>query len=291
MQAGVYNAAGELVRLLFNGSASNAPSAIHLSQSLLMPGSSVVQALMDARLSDGSAGPAWDGRNDQAQWVSAGVYYVKVESTDPFGQTDATTLPVQVLPSDPSSSTALSVYNAAGERVASLPLSPSSGISDIEALNAILVPGVEPLRLRVVDLSGAVHLLSWDGIGALGSPLRSGTYTLRARGLSGAQADRQWSFAVLDAPGGRPAAPLVAPNPVPSGAGSLQVLAPGGGCAWRVDAFDLSGALIAQAQGRPGRPLGLPLRGLGPGVYLIHVRARDPQGQDWRWTLKAALLR
>lgn len=291
LRAGIYNAAGELVRALFEGSASNAPNGIRLSQSLLLPGSSVVQALLNARLSDGSAGPIWDGRNSQAQWVSAGVYYLKIESTDPFGQTDASTLAVQVLPSDPSAMTALSAYNSAGERVASIPVSPSAGISDIEALNSVLVPGVDPLRLRVTALDGTTHAVQWDGIGELGSPLKSGTYTLRARGLAGSQSDRQWSFAVLDAPGQRPSAPLIAPNPVPSSAASLRIVAPGGGCAWRMDAFDLTGSLVAQAQGRPGQDLRLALRDLGPGVYLVHVQARDGQGQDWQWTLKAALLR
>ena len=84
MTVDIYNSAGEKVRSLYNG-----PSSFDLSQlkvSISGPQASGAPVLVDiGGLGIPGGDPVWNGSNQGGQWVSNGVYYIKVSSVDPFG--------------------------------------------------------------------------------------------------------------------------------------------------------------------------------------------------------------
>ena len=223
--------------------------------------------------------------------MAAGTYYLKVQAADPFGQVRSFSLAVQVLAAPTALGAALDIYNSAGERVASLPLSPSSGVSSLILQQSVMVEGMAPgLGIAITDLSGAQRLLHWDGRNASGAAVSPGIYTLITRG-SVASGVKTVSFQVLAAATAAPWAPRVGPNPAPAASHALTVQAPGSGQAWSAELYDLSGAQVRQGGGAAGVNGALPLHGLASGVYLVQVRTRDGLGREWRWTLKAAVLR
>jgi len=292
LDVSVYNSAGERVRIIYQGPASKYPSQVALSQGALIPGLSVVTLQMDSQPAQGPLVLAWDGSNDQGQPVASGSYYVKVDVTDPFGQVSAFILPVQALGAPGAAASALDIYNPAGERVASLPLSPSAGLSDLSLLNAVVVPGQAPgLQVAVQSLNGFSYSLHWNGLNSAGAAVASGTYTLRPRAESGSTTVKTLSFTVLDAPATAPLPPLLAPNPAPAGATTLQVQAPASGQPWSADLYSLSGARILHSSAPAGVGLALPLDHFSAGLYFVEVRTRDSLGRAWRWTLKAAIVR
>ena len=277
------------MRELFQGPVAALPNGVRLGANTLIPGLGSV-GLIDAG-GPLSGLPGWDGSNDQGRPLSSGVYYFKVEARDAFGLTTSTVLPVQLLSAPNSQVLALDVFNSAGERVASLPLSPPAAAGGVRLLNAVVVPGESPLQVQTTDSSGAVRTLNWDGLNATGTALASGSYTLRAAGQGPGLADLQLPFAVLAGPGAVPTAPHIAPNPVPAAATTLVVLAPGGGGPWRVELYDLAGGLLRSGGAAPGAAVLLPLGPISSGVYLAVVHSRDAQGREHHWTLKAAVLR
>jgi hypothetical protein len=177
--------------------------------------------------------------------------------------------------------------------VASLPLSSTGAVSGLVLLNGSVVPGRSSLQLQVTEANGSVQDLSWNGLGASGGAVQSGTYTLRTRGQGLGTVAIEKSFSVLDAPGTSATAPLLAPNPVPAGSGSLLVLAPGIDAGWSARLYTLAGELVTEGSALPGASvsLSLPAGRVSGGIYLVVARCRDASGVEWRWTLKAAVLR
>lgn len=291
LELGVYNAAGERVRQLFSGPSAILPSTFALTASSLLPGLGTVELRSGDGLGSSLGLPAWDGTNDQGQLLSSGVYYLKVQTRDPFGQTSATVLPVQLLAVGDAQILALEVFNSAGEQVASLPLSPAAAAGGVRLLNAVVIPGESPLQMQTTDIKGLTSLLNWYGLNAAGVALASGSYTMRAASQGPGHADVQFSFTILNSAVEAPAAPHIAPNPVPAGAAGLTVLAPGGATPWSVELYDLSGALVASGSAGPGVAATLPLGSVSGGIYLAVVRTRDAHGLTRQWTLKAAILR
>jgi hypothetical protein len=286
---GVYNAAGEKVRDLFDGRADAWPVGPSLSRSTLVPDDGGVTVDLGVRLNQGPL--VWDGANDQGQPVLGGAYSIKVEAKDPFGSATSTILAVQVIPAPDGGAGSLDIYNAAGERVAGLPLTPTAAASDWSLLNNVVVPGETPLSVAVTGLDGVRRNLLWDGRGPGGAPVASGTYSLRGRGRAAGESQQQASFTVLNSAAEAPSAPVLAPNPLPADAAALHILAPGGGGPWHAELYTLGGGLVAQGASAGGNTLALPLAGVSGGVYLAVVHAQDALGRPRQWTLKAAVLR
>jgi hypothetical protein len=190
--ARVYNAAGELVRKLYEGGVSVLPSTLNADRPAFLPGDGGVKwPLSDGgRLADGSTQLIWDGVNDSGQWVGAGVYYIKLESTDSFGHSSSLIAPVTVLPQ--ARQAWLRISNAAGEIVWERPLGVSATAfslnTQVVALAGDGQPGSSSNGLHITLLAGGVPVgsIHWDGRNNRGRLLDSGTYTLT---LSRSQAD------------------------------------------------------------------------------------------------------
>jgi hypothetical protein len=283
----VFNAAGERVRALWSGLAEAEPVTISLDRNALLPGEPPISVHLGVVLA-GETQPLWDGRNDQGQIVSGGVYYVKVEIRNPFGTTQTTTLPIQVLPLSENGAGFLDIFNGAGERVASLRAPEGSTLNAWSLRGSLLVPGRLPLAVELTLNGGDSVILSWDGLGEDGEAVASGAYIVRARGNGGAA--KQASFQVLNTPADTDP-PLLLANPLPVGATVLPIRAPGGPGGWSAELFSLDGSRTVRGEALQGAVLRLPLHGLGPGVYLCVVHGRDNDGRPRRWLLKTALIR
>ena len=288
----VYNTAGERVRSLYSGPASAAPGAVSLSQPALIPGLGSVTLLMDSQPATGPAALAWDGTNDQGQAVAPGTYYLKVETRDPFGQATVFDLAVQALAAPLDGAGTLDIYNSAGERVASLALSPAASIVDFSLAQDSFVAGASGgLVIHCVDSSGAPQTLVWDGRNAAGQAVAAGVYTLLPRSQAGTSSLKAIDLTILSAPGLEPTAPHLAPDPAQPGATSLSIQGPASGQDWTLNLYNVAGERVRQGGGKSGALLQVPLAGLSGGLYVAEIRTRDGQGRPWRWELKAAILR
>jgi len=71
-------------------------------------------------LANGSSTVVWDGNNDNSGSVGGGMYTIKAEIVDPFGQVTSLVQSVQVLPG--GSQQSLDIFNSAGELVRTIRL-------------------------------------------------------------------------------------------------------------------------------------------------------------------------
>ena len=298
-----YNSAGEEVRLIFQGSASELPSAFMLSSpsisnsdplglGILMPGTFVAGGV--AR----SGGILWDLASDAGQKVKGGVYSIKAEFHDSFGMTTSLVKAVQVI-SDWEPGTA-KIYNSAGELVWTQPLDRAATAIGFKDGNPVLAPVWNAggtlvgggLGITLLDSSGLAHALAWDGRNARGLPVASGTYTLQVRqgGVGGQVLAKQFTLLETADAMDLSSAHLY-PNPALPGSPISVAYTPQAGCTAAVQVFTLGGDLVltaidAQGSGR----IPLDLAGQASGVYLVRVGlARDSALRSQR-TLKLALV-
>jgi hypothetical protein len=301
LKVGVYNEAGELVKLLFEGGASEIPGRLSLSASSITAGDPAgVGVILPGTFS--ATGPAaslqWDLSNSGGQLVSAGIYYVKAEYRDPFGHTSSFIEPTQVLAT--GGADLLRIYNSAGELVWTEALSYTAAALDMppgfvveQGAAGAMVNG--PLGVKVIDRGGAVHLLDWDGRNAQGNPLDSGTYLVQlvAKGETSSQVLEARSVTLLKAPNAlRPlASARLAPNPLRGdGDGRLDFDPVAGG---RISAqlYSLAGELVLTAHGDASAgTLALPVQGLAGGVFVVRVTLVNSAGTRDTAVLKWACV-
>jgi flagellar hook assembly protein FlgD len=302
----IFNSAGEKVKLVYSGLGSSMANQITVS-----PGS-------------GSGGPAsiviggvvvpgggiltWDGDNDSGQWVSNGVYYLQVSSTDSFGsvQTVSQALPVLGTPRTAS----MQVYNSAGEMVRHIPVPNLSSLpTDFSVSSSTFVTGTDSsgrsqgglqINLKVNNGGSASTLpLSWDGLSDGGEPVSSGTYLVKLTYMQAgmAMAVKTVAVTLLQGPGSpakdAAASAVIAPNPFKAGPGKrLEVFykVPASGMA-SVRVYSLSGELVAQS-GDANRTGKLAILGdLSSGVYLVDFEVRQGAAVLAQRVLKAAVVR
>jgi hypothetical protein len=175
----VYNEAGEVVQTLYDGSASVLPQALNLDRDAFVGGLDRVSLLLPGVLSNAPLGLGWSGSNANGQPVAAGSYYIKLESTDPFGTTQSYIKPVIVLPGTTVSS--LRLVNEAGETVwhqtigaAVTGLSLSSDTVALEGEGNGTGAAAVKLTLQLAD--GSTQVVPWYGSNDQGRLVDSGVY-------------------------------------------------------------------------------------------------------------------
>lgn len=305
VQVIVYNAAGEKVRVLFNGAAEKLPTDINLSTSLLQIGANQVDLNMGGLLNNGSTLVSWKGQNDNGQTIVGGTYYFKIEYHDPFGTTTSYTKSVQVIQGQAANY--MAVYNSAGEEVyrADL-LGLPERISDFSIKDDIIALAYKPdgsietvLDAKLTDVKGVQTPFSWDGRGMQGQPLAAGTYTVKLinETATGTVTVARSVTLIKAADPSLPFEPFAAPNPAPAqgspGLGrNLSVGYPATSLfGARCDLYNQAGEKVRSA-GDPsatGRIL-LSYEDLASGIYLVELRGVLVTGAPYRRILKAAIL-
>lgn len=279
LSVGLYNSAGELVRLLYAGMAQHSQNQIRVSSQTVVPGLGLISVDLDGLLANGAPPLVWAGDNDNGQGVSNGLYTLKLEQTDSFGTVTTLTQGLQVL--NAPSQGSLQVYNSAGELIRDLPLPPGGAIGLRQPDGAAVLSPGQPLKVDIFQTGGTLNSVWWDGSDAWGAPVASGSYTLRFK-QDGKQV-QTLGVVVLKGPLADPLSGLVAaPQPVLAGRSlSLLLAAPLSGGLLNANLYTLAGERVAQAWGQAGQlRLDLDVSNCSAGVYLL----------DLEWVLNGRIL-
>lgn len=310
---GAYNSAGELVKIIFNGSAQYQPGDLGLNKDLIPGGApgadgavsiSFPGYLMDPKLGKLSS-VLWLADNNDGQLIDGGVYTIKAEIQDNFGQVTSLQRSIQVVSVRPQNE--LVIFNSAGEVVAKpqLVLGPTKrSLTSVWLKTETYAPTFNPdgstvagLRFYFRDETGVEVWTDWDGKNALGVPVASGSYTAQllynAGGGGGTKIVQQHGFVVIQA--GNIAnfdGAYAVPNPALRGA-PIKISYPvtqNYSAAARM--FSLSGELIAAADD--------PLKSgwmvfdsgrMAPGVYIIKLEKLSGGALVTSRILKVAVVR
>jgi hypothetical protein len=258
----VYNSAGELVKILFDGGAQYQLGELQFDQTLLLGGINTLHINFPGYLQGGStSGVLWNATNASGQLIQSGVYTIKAQIVDNFGQVTTLQKSIEVVDATPQNS--LDIYNSAGELVVSLPLPVASGTGHFESMRlSTAALGVKvdaatgviqsaPLQIWVMDEHGTEYPVQWSGLNAQGAPVNSGSYIAElvySPAGGGHQVVSTKSFVVLQAGNFASLDGAYAyPNPVMHGGDLFLHYNPSAGASISGRLFSLSGELVGQA--------------------------------------------
>jgi flagellar hook assembly protein FlgD len=313
----LYNSAGELVKKFYTGSSQGKPLGIEFSY-LPLSGNIIPISVQIKGINSVNLPPpmVWNGDNDSGQLIQNGMYYFKLETTDPFGTVTAYTKEIAVLGNSGGNSVA--VYNSAGELVKTVPLDkyPSDLVnfefSGLNGSNGAMIGGFDPatgqslghLQLDLKDSYGGDHSFEWDGTNNDGQPVASGVYTVKLvqNQLGQSKIVKAKSITVINAAGSpaqsSAASAVVGPNPLmgsaAKGAGAAFVVkyipsAQGWGAA-RV--YNLAGELVSTgAASDNSGTFRIPAADLSAGIYLIEFEIREGRAVLARKGIKVVIIK
>ena len=306
----VYNSAGELVKLLFNGAAQYQLGQLLFDRDLVLEGVNKLGITFPGYLYDPAHGQVgnglvWGADNDNGQLVGGGIYLVKVEIVDNFGQMTTLQRSVQVVRANPENS--LTIYNSAGERVVALALPAGvSGTAHFGALrlstDSVAVEFDEatgaalgtPFTLFVSDDHGVETAVPWDGRNAQGAPVTSGSYTaeLVYAPAGGSRQVLTKGFVLLEAGNGASLTKAFAyPNPSRHGEDILVQYVPSLGSRVEAQLYSLAGELVGTAvDPSQSGTLRLPAKSLASGVYAVRLEKKSGTAVLTRVVLKVAVV-
>jgi hypothetical protein len=301
----IYNSAGEAVKHLFDGASQDQPGGFTLSSQFVVPGSLGVQLQFGGLLSTGQSFLGWQGLNDMGQDVAGGVYTIKVQQKDSFGNVESWDKEVSVLP--PANQQWLAVYNSAGELVTRIDISSlgvTGELTDVgfsnPAQTGFVLPGGSSngtgVSLALKEANGSVLAYTWDGRNSQGQEVASGTYVvqLMSQGTGSSQILSSKTFTVLSPI--KPGAPkvLTGPNPLgPKDTSLVFKFAPQPvGDAVTVKLYNVAGELVAQGLGNASRgKLNLAVGNWASGIYLAVFEVWDHGSLLSKQLIKVAIQR
>jgi hypothetical protein len=301
----IYNSAGEKVLDLYNG--TSAYSLNQLQVTVSGPQSSGAPVLVElGGLGTPGGALTWNGTNQGGQWVSNGVYYVKVTSTDPFGNVTTTTTSVNVIGVENQES--LEIFNSAGEVVRNFDL---SGVTSTVQNIALTMPAGQSavpastnpatgvvtggVNLELTLANGGTQPLYWDGMGSGEAPLQSGTYLLELVRTEPGQTStiQTLSVTLLETKNNSAlnvaASAKVGPNPVLKGGAVVVHYHPNLQNWVRAKLYNESGELVAQTVdfGTGVLTFG---GGFSGGIYLLDFEVNSGDLVVTRRVLKVAIV-
>jgi flagellar hook assembly protein FlgD len=302
----VYNSAGEEVASLYDG-----PSAYSLTQlkvTISGPQPSGAPVLVDmGGLGIPGGDPVWNGSNQGGQWVTNGVYYIKVSSTDPFGNVTTITHSVNVVGVENQES--VEVFNSAGEVVRKFDLSGITPTVQSISLNlpsgqGVVAASVNPstgatsggTQLTLILSNGGTQTLYWDGMGSNGAPLQSGTYLVElVRTEPGASTTIKTLSVALLQPKNSTALEVAAsakigPNPVLKGGPVTVRFNPAAGIWVRARLYNENGELVAQCVDMGGSNTLTLGGGYSGGIYVLDFEVCEGDIVVARRMIKAAVV-
>jgi hypothetical protein len=293
----IFNSAGEVVDVPYQGGAESVPVGLTLSGTLLVEGTSTFQVDLGTVLVDGQSALAWSGLNANGQMVGSGTYYIQAKYTNSFGQITTYTKSVQVLAA--ATGEGVSIFNSAGERVwwSALPAG-GVGTGSFSLSPSPLVLAYDPstgtlLQPLVIQMTGG-GAVTWNGQSLSGQPVASGSYTVQI--VSG---EPGGSLTVTSKPlvvmataqGGPSAIVHVAPNPWQSGP-LLVAYTPYPGYQGACLLYTLSGGLVGAGVDASGSGrIFLDPAGLAQGIYLLEFRQQEGASAVVHSLTKIAVIR
>jgi len=300
VDVGVYNSAGELVDILYQGGAENIPSGESIGSNPVLAGVQGVQLNLNTELENGADSLTWMGTNSNGQLVASGAYYIELTYKNTFGQTTSFAEPVQVL-STGNGGDSVSIYNSAGELVWTAPLPVTGTVvtgsvtlsSDVVLMAMDSKTGqiLTPLSITV----GTNPPVAWGGLNLQGRPVGAGSYTVEVMSVQpgGAPLIVNKTIEVVASGSGRPVtAVLIVPDPW-RGQGPLEVVyTPSVGDYGAGTIYNLAGQEVATASdGGDSGTLTFNPKGLSSGIYLLEFKQMSGTTLLTRGISKFAVVR
>ena len=163
-------------------------------------------------IGEGHSSFIWDGKNDQAQFVSNGPYYIKLEQLDEYGHTTSLIKDIQSIRYEEGVEGR--IYNAAGELVKVI--RDTTGVkADKVALKIQDMIVLEPGNSKIKLYYNEDQHLEWDGTNEAGLAVSSGTYEIQVimKTAEGKVIEASKSVIILIEKASYLADPIIAPNP------------------------------------------------------------------------------
>ena len=205
LKIGIYNEAGELVRVLLNepanGYVKNIDFTVNSKTSTALLAGQKLDIYMGgveilSSIGQGGTMVVWDGVNNRGQKVETGVYYLKIEQSDQYAHTNVTIRSLTVIKAE--AYVELRVYNSAGELVRTI-REDKSTVTDKLVLNvaATLATNQEVLIGYSKD---PADVIKWDGKNDQGVAVSSGSYEIQivAQSLGGSATAASKTVVVLN---------------------------------------------------------------------------------------------
>jgi hypothetical protein len=301
VKVAVYNSAGELVALLYDGKITQMPGEPALVGSVVVLGQQGVKLVFLGTLESGGNSVSWMGQVNGTSPAKGGVYYLHTTVLDSFGDETAYTKAVTLL--EPKGKNTVSIFNSAGELVYHKDL---SGLSEpmisLTLQKDSFVPTQGNLKGELRGTQGATSLFTWDGKNDKGQLVSSGVYTIQllADTPEGAETKILRQVAVIANNDDQDAGAIVLNSPI-----TEQTFQQTGGIEVRYHAvavqpgsakagfYDLSGRLIAQANdpSNNGRLILPAPATLAAGIYLIRFDYLTSNATPKHTAIKVAVIR
>jgi flagellar hook assembly protein FlgD len=220
----IFTQSGELVKVLDTFDTSSAISSFNVVGDVIEAGQPTAQIYVGGLLL-----ATWDATNAAGNTVGNGTYFVKVDSTDPFGITTTVTDPISV--SLNNDQMQLKIFNSAGEAVLSLDQSQIAALlggplqtSDYSLGNTsfsplVIAPSYADPTARgaaVVITMGSGRSFLWSGRNDSGGMVSPGQYIMEFSDQLSGQAQQTISQLItVESPSDSAVSGVVlAPNPI-----------------------------------------------------------------------------
>lgn len=300
VRIGVYNEAGELVKWLLIGSASEGIGSLELD-----PDNVISRLNGKGSWVDVGSGKAWlgrwDGRKENGDPVSNGVYYIKVSNSDSHGV--VTTVTRQVMVSRGLAKVRADIFNSVGEVVRRIYTLVDDSTGDLMTSVSLStqsvspgIPGSSSDVQIVVENSGIPVTLTWDGRNGSGAVVTSGHYQIGVHWEDGQGKSMDISQGVLVNGGGVSEGEITASPNIIGGSNSFTTtfkIASGTARSLRVRLYTMAGESVKTLEGTPGSNQATwDAAGIASGIYLADVEVLGSGGGVvQRRLLKVVVLR
>ena len=308
---GIYNSAGELVKTIAEFETQIPLQDFTVTNGVITSDSGVAQFSYNG-MSLGS----WDASNSSGGKVTNGNYFVKVDSTDPFGVTTTVTKNISVQIT--RSTLEIAVYNEAGEimkhftqaelqnmvgGVGGSLLPADFNVQKTTLSSNVLSPSygasTNPNSTMTITL-GSGRSFTWDGRGDSGSILTSGTYFIEMKSEPENQ-DREEVVLPITIQGNNAngiAGVVMGPNPIHLNQTTLaKFFVNSGGSSFdsvTVRIYTIAGELMTTLQNVPGNPAlvvwDLSAVKIASGEYLAVIEMNLNGGVIGRKIVKAVVI-
>ncbi len=294
VRIGVYNSAGELVKLLMVAQYSQPISNFTLSAG------GVIQSLEDQIdvFFKGQEVGFWDGTTSGGQPASNGQYYVKIDNLDPAGNVTTVTQPVVV--DRIFAQMSIVIYNSVGEEVRSLAqtlVDSQALVNQAQISNSAFCPSYQggPDSTTTLTLSSGAAFV-WDGRNDLGRIVNNGQYYFEITSTNGqgGKTELIQSVVVLHGSLQETGSPiLVYPNPITPVDGKVTFQGDAAlGLTLAVRAYTLAGERVnLPVAAPPGTSRATAdVSALASGLYILDIEISDSSGGLQRQMTKLAVL-
>ena len=284
VKVGVYNEAGELVRIILVQLFSQPIDSISLSGDVITSLNGANNAV-DVYYKGTLIG-SWNGTNANGDPSANGIYHVKVDSINPTGV--VSTVTQQVMVSRSLYKATVLIYNESGEVVKHLYAfvddPGKAGVMGVQLSTTVIKPsnnpvGGTPNQLGVILSNGTTII--WDGRSDSGTFVRTGQYYVEVHSVDGTGGTTTFTEKVSVQAADVPNIVLAQPNILDATKGITGTMftAATTNLTLRAYIYTVAGERVATLDGLVGQSnVYWNASGLASGIYIAVVDAKDTAG-------------